>query len=351
MVIVGVDAHKRTHTLVAIDGTGRQLATATVPATNDGHLDAVVWASRFGPERRFAVEDCRHLTRRLEADLLSAGESVQRVPTRLMAQHRRSVRERGKSDPIDALAVALAALREPDLPVAALDPQTRTVRLLVDHRENLVRERTKIQCRIRWFVHELDPEFVIPDKGLRRLCVLERLERWLAPMTGTVPEICTELVVLCRDLTTRINRLEREIRAHVRDLAPALLEIPGCGVLSAAKLLGETAGAHRFRSKAAFARFNGTAPIPVWSSNTERFRLSRGGNRQVNAGLHRIAITQLRGVGPGKDYIQRRMTLGKSKTEAIRLLRRQLSDVVFAAMLTDERARGLADVAVPLKAA
>lgn len=337
-MIVGIDAHKRTHTLVAIDERGQRRGSVTIPATSDGHLDALRWAKALGPEIQFAVEDCRHLTRRLENDLLVAGQAVTRVPTRLMATHRRTLRERGKSDPIDAQAVALAALREPDLPAARLDGPAREIRLLVDHRENLVRERTRISSRIRWHLHELDPELVVPDRGLRRLCVLDDVEKALGTMSGMVAEICTDLVQQCRTLTRRINDLERDIQVRVRRVAPALLRIPGCGPLTAAKLVGETAGIGRFRTKAAFARFNGTAPIPVWSSNTEQFRLNRGGNRQVNAALHRIAITQLRGVGPGRDYIERRRANGDTKTKAIRALRRRISDVAYAALTADENA-------------
>ena len=110
-------------------------------------------------------------------------------------------------------------------------------------------------------------------------------------------------------------------------------------MLSAAKILGETAGVDRFPSAAAFARFNGTAPVPVWSSNTEPFRLNRGGNRQVNYALHMIAVTQLRGIGPGKTYVAKRIASGNSKTEAVRLLRRRISDVVYQAMRRDLAAR------------
>jgi len=120
MVVVGADSHKRTHTLVAVDEVGRKLAVRTVAATSEGHLQAVEWAGQW-PQVVFALEDCRHLTRRLEADLLRAGHRVLRVPTRLMAGARRASRTPGKSDPIDALAVAHAALREPDLPAAQLD--------------------------------------------------------------------------------------------------------------------------------------------------------------------------------------------------------------------------------------
>ena len=337
MVVLGVDAHKRSHTIVAVDDVGRKLAERTIPATHEGHLEAITWAARW-TERRFALEDCRHLTRRLEADLLSAGEAVVRVPTRLMAGVRRSGREHGKSDPIDALAVARAALREPDLPVAQLDGEARTVRLLVDHREDLVGERTRIQCRLRWHLHELFPELEIAPKSLRRVCVLASLEERLVGVEGTVAAIARELLERCRELTVRANELERELRARVQRLAPALLAIPGCGTLSAAKIVGEVASAGRFRSKASFARWNGTAPIPVWSGNDSRHRLNRGGNRQVNAALHRIALTQWRGVGPGRAYVARRMAAGDSKTEALRLLRRRISDHVFRQLLVDESA-------------
>src|SRR5215216_7040233 len=156
MVTIGIDAHKRSHTVVAVDEQGRRLAAKTVGTTSADHLELVAWAAPFG-ERRWAVEDCRHLSRRLERDLLSAGERIVRVPPKLMAHARDSARTYGKSDPIDALAVARAAQREPDLPVARLDGPDRELRLLVDHRESLVAERTRLICRLRWHLHELDP--------------------------------------------------------------------------------------------------------------------------------------------------------------------------------------------------
>lgn len=134
-VVIGVVAHKRSHTLVAVDEVGRKLGERVVPATSEGHLAAVQWASRWEAVR-FAVEDCRHV-RRLEGDLLAAGCVVVWVPTQLMARARRSGRQPGKSDPVDALAVAHAALREPGLPAAQLDGPYREVKLLSDHRRNL----------------------------------------------------------------------------------------------------------------------------------------------------------------------------------------------------------------------
>ena len=337
MVILGVDSHKRTHTVVAVDANGRKLAEKTVAAISAGHLELVRWAGRFA-DRRWALEDCRHLSRRLSSDLLVAGEAVVRVPPKLMAGARRSSREPGKSDPIDALAVARAALRE-DLPVATLDGPEREVRLLVDHREDLVAERTRAQNRLRWHLHELDPGTEPPARALDRAVVLTALEARLAGQPGTVARIARELVGRIRELTTTINALEREIGRLVADLAPSLLALTGCGPLTAAKLVGETAGIGRFRSAAAFARHNGSAPLPVWSGNTERHRLSRTGNRQLNVALHRIAITQLQREGPGKTYLEHRRALGNTKTEAIRALRRRISDEVFRRMRHDEAAR------------
>lgn len=337
MIVIGIDSHKRTHTAVAVDGTGRKLAEKTLPATSAGHLELVRWAARFA-ERTWALEDCRHLSRRLSTDLLVAGEGVVRVPPKLMAGARRSSREPGKSDPIDALAVARAALRE-DLPVATLDGPDREVRLLVDHREDLVAERTRAENRLRWHLHELDPGSEPPIRSLNRTVVLAALERDLADAPGTVGRIARELVVRIRDLTRTINGLEREIERLVAALAPSLLALTGCGPLTAAKLVGETAGIGRFRSRAAFARHNGSAPLPVWSGNTERHRLSRTGNRQLNVALHRIAITQLQREGPGRTYLEHRRTMGDTKPEAIRALRRRISDEVFRRMRHDEAAR------------
>jgi transposase len=334
MVTLGTDTHKSSHTVVAVDANGRQLAERTVAATPAGHLQLVQWASQW-PERTWAIEDCRHLSRRLEADLLRAGEHVLRVPPHLMAGARRSSRVPGKSDPIDALAVARAALREVDLPTASLDGPEREVRLLLDHREDLVAERTRMQNRLRWHLHELDPCVAPPRRGLDRKRVLAELAQQLAELPGVVARLARELIERISTLTASIDSLERELEHLVRPLAPTLLALLGCGVLTAAKLVGETADIRRFRSSAAYARHTGTAPVPVWSGNTQRVRLNRGGNRQLNAALHRIAVTQLQQHAAGHAYVQRRLAAGNTKTEAIRALRRHLSNEVYRRLLTD----------------
>jgi transposase len=200
MVTIGIDAHKRSHTVVAVDEHGRQLAQRSVGTTSMGHVELVGWAAGFG-ERRWAVEECRHLSRRLERDLLAAGERIVRVPPKLMANARASARSVGKSDPIDALAVARAALREPDLPVARLDGPEREVRLLVDHREDLVGERTRMISRLRWHLHELDLGNEPASRALNRLRNLDTLAGRLAAVAGTVARIARNLVDRCRTLT------------------------------------------------------------------------------------------------------------------------------------------------------
>jgi transposase len=163
MVLLGVDPHKDTHTVVAVDQAGRQLGQTTVAARTLGHGELLGWACQRWPEERlWAVEDCRHVTGRLERDLLAAGERVVRVPPRLMAGARHAVRALGKSDPIDAPAVARAALGEPDLPTAGHDQASWEVKLLVDHREHLVAERTRAINRLRWHLHRLDPTWSTP---------------------------------------------------------------------------------------------------------------------------------------------------------------------------------------------
>lgn len=172
------------------------------------------------------MEDCRHLTRRLESDLLAAGQRLLWVPTRLMAGARRSSREPGKSDPIDAEAVALAALRHPDLPVAELDGPTREVKLLPDHRHDLVVQRSRIAQQVRWHLHELDPDLMIPSRGLRRQKVVRELLAELERFDGVVARLARRHLLRCQELTTQINDLEGELRDLVRRSLPRYLRPP-----------------------------------------------------------------------------------------------------------------------------
>src|SRR5215203_6508275 len=293
MIVIGVDVHKHSLTAVAVDEAGRMLAEKTVTAADD---ELLVWASGLGSERLSALEDCRQLTRTLERQLLRAGEELVRVPPKLMAPERRAGRARGKSDPIDALAVARAALREPRLSRPRPDEQPfRELKLLVDHREDLVDERRRAQQRLRWHLHQLDPSSVVPLRRLDRPLHLDRVGRWLARREQEVQVgIARELVTRCRSLTRTILELDRELEQRTAQTAPALLELPGCGALTAAKLLAEIGPIERFNTDAQLARNGGVAPLQASSGRVRRHRLDRGGNRQLNCALHRIAVTQTR---------------------------------------------------------
>lgn len=341
MVVVGADVHKRTHTFVAVDEVGRELDQVTVAATTTGHRKAIRWArERFGAEVRWGIEDCRHLSARLERDLLDAGQAVVRVPPKLMAQVRASARTRGKSDPIDALAVARAVLREPDLPVASHDEDSRELKLLVDRRDDLVKHRTATINRLLWRVHELDPSWAPPARSLDLAKHQQILAVRLETVPGMVAELARDELADVVDLTGRINALEKRIAARVEAVAPTLLAMPGCGPLTTAKLVGEAAGVTRFKSEAAFARHAGVAPVPVWSGNTHgRVRLTRSGNRQLNAALHRIAITQIRLEGISQTYYRKKINEGMSTPEALRCLKRRLARVVHGHLHTDHQAR------------
>lgn len=334
MVTLGSDSHKRTHTFVAVDEHGKQLDYQTFPATTPGHLEALRWASQWH-DRRWALENCRHLSRRLESDLLHAGEAVVLVQARLMAIVRVTGRQLGKSDPIDALAVARAALREPNLPVARLEGKSREVKLLLDHREDLVRERTRICCRLHWNLHEIEPGLELSDSALIRWCVMDQVEKVVRQHRGVLAEIVLEQLESIRRLTGRIKALELQLRGLMRQLTPSLLQLHGCATLSAAKIFAESADIRRFETRAAFALNNGTAPIPVWSGNNVRHRLNRGGNRQLNAALYRIAIIQARDEGLGRTYVAKRLALGNTRREAIRSLKRRISDEVFRRLWDD----------------
>ena len=330
MIVIGVDVHKATLTAVAVDEVGRPLAEQTAV----GGAGLLEWAASLVGERLWALEDCRQLTRALERELIAAGERLVRVPPKLTAPERRIGRTRGKSDPIDALAVARATLREPRLDhPRPQEPQLRELKLLVDHRDDLVDERRRAQQRLRWHLHELDPTLEIPAGALDRAVWLDRLARRLARNEQTVlVQIACELLGRCRNLTRTILALDRDLQQRTSETAPGLLALPGCGAISAAKLLGEIGPIARFDTDAQLARHAGVAPLEASSGKHRRHRLDRGGNRQLNCALHRIAITQARVHPPARAYHERKQSEGKSRREALRCLKRQLARTVYTTL-------------------
>jgi transposase len=330
MIVIGVDVHKQSLTAVAVDELGRTLAERSGQVEEE----LVDWARSLSDARLWALEDCRHVTRALERTLQDHGERLVRVPPRLTAPQRRRGRTRGKSDRIDGLAIARAALQEPELDGPRPGEQTlRELKLLVDHRDDLVDERRRCQQRLRWHLHELDPSLHVPLGALDRAVWLDRLSRQLARRERTRQvSIARELIARCRSLNRSILELEREVQERTTTIAPRLLALPGCGPLSAAKLLSEIGPIDRFRTDAQLARHAGVAPLDASSGKHQRHRLDRGGNRQLNCALHRIAVTQGRVHAPARAYLERKQKEGKSRREAIRCLKRHLARTVFSTL-------------------
>ncbi|HEV2773660.1 MAG TPA: IS110 family transposase [Thermoleophilaceae bacterium] len=328
MMVIGVDPHKQTHTAAAVDGqTAELLGDLPIRARDEDHEQMLTWARSLDSDRTWAIEDCRHVSGGLERFLIRSGERVVRVPPKLTAGARRSEREPGKSDPIDALAIARTAIREPDLPTARLSGPEREITLLLDDREHLVAERTRIQQRLRWLLHDLDPRLEVPARTLDGAQPLKRLSgRSVSREQTTQVRIRLELVRRCAELARRATELEAELRTLFRRETPHLLAVPGCGTLTAAKLIAEVAGADRFADDPKPAKLADVAPLDASSGKHPRHRLDRSGNRQLNLALHRIAITQARIHARRMEYLARRQAEGKTWREA---LKRHLPRTVF----------------------
>jgi transposase len=333
MIVLGADTHKRSHTIAAVAAASGELrGEQTVSVGRRGFDGLLRWARSFDGERVWALEDCRHVSGSLERFLIERGERVLRIPTHLSASARKRARQRGKSDAIDALNVARAALQEglDTFPAAHLDGPELDLRLLVDHRERLVRHRVELNSTLLWHLHDLWPELQLPGGALFSKKWSTRISRRLARAEQTMRvRIARDELRRLRELTLAVRQLEREITRLVTRIAPQLLDQPGFGPLIAAKLVGEIAGAQRFATAAKLARAAGVAPIPASSGNTQRQRLDQGGNRQINAALHRVIVTRARCHQPTRDYIARRQAEGKSTREAIRCLKRYLTRHVW----------------------
>jgi transposase len=339
MIVIGADTHKRSHTVAAVDAaTAHVLGERTLSARQRSFDVLLAWARSHGAERVWAIEDCRHVSGALERFLLARGEAVLRVAPKLTVRERKAVRESGKSDSIDAVAIARAALREglDTLPVAQLAGPELDVRLLVDHRERLVAQRTALSNDLRWHLHDLWPETEIPPRALTTVSwqtrVAGRLTR--AEQTARV-RIARDELRRIRELTRAITDLHAELATLVASLAPRLLAERGCGVLTAAKLLGEIAGVSRFATDAKLARTAGSAPIPASSGRTQRHRLDRGGNRQLNCALHRLAVTKGRLDPETAAYLARKQLEGKTRRDAVRCLKRHLARRVWHLLQPD----------------
>jgi transposase len=337
MIVIGTDTHKRAHWCAAVRAaTGELIADREGLARRAGFAELLDWARALDAERVWAIEDCRHVSASFERWLLGRGERVVRVAPKLMAGARQAQRQRGKSDALDAVAVARAALREgvDALPAAFLDDRALDIKLLLDDHDHLVVARTQEQNQLRWHLHALWPELEIPLGQLDRAKWIDKVARRLARAEQTARvRVCRRLVRSIRQRTGEITALRRELADLVAAKAPALLAEPGCGPLTAAKLIAETAGAERFRTDAQFARICGVAPIPASSGRRDRYRLDRGGNRQLNLALHRMALNKARLDPATADYLARKQAEGKNRMAALRCLKRHLARRVWHLLL------------------
>jgi transposase len=342
MIVIGVDTHKRNHMLVAVDGqTGALLGQRAIAASDAGSLDALRFASELEQERVWAIEDCRHVSARLEAALIAAGERVIRVPAAMTGQARRVSRTAGKSDPIDARAVALAVVRDgiDSFPQAFCDEQAMEIRVLGDYRDQIICERTRMINRLRWHLVTIAPdlEAQVGPAALKGPRICARLTRQLARLPQS-PRLRVAKRLLKR--ISEIGHEERELLADLSGLidahAPQLLAQPGCGTVTAAIIIGHTAGAKRFPTDGHFARHTGTAPIPASSGNTQRHRLHRGGDRQLNRAIHIIALSRARTDPETRAYLARKHAEGKTKREAIRCLKRHLTRRIWRLLYAAE---------------
>jgi transposase len=342
MIVIGADTHKRNHTLTAVDGhTGVLEGQREIPASDAGAIDALRFAAGLQDERVWAIEDCRHVSARLEAALIAAGERVVRVPAAMTGQTRRVSRRAGKSDPIDARAVALTVVRDgiESFPVAFTDAHALEIRVLCDYRDQIITERTRMINRLRWHLVTIAPELEaqLGPASLRGPRICARLSRQLARLKPS-PQLRVARLLLkgISEIVREERRLFAELTALIQAHVPQLLDQPGCGTVTAAIIIGRTAGAQRFPTDGHFARHAGTAPVPASSGKTQRHRLHRGGDRQLNRAIHIIALPRAKTDPETRAYLARKQAEGKTKLEAIRCLKRHLARRIWRLLYTAE---------------
>ncbi|MEU1432246.1 IS110 family transposase [Nocardia sp. NPDC005746] len=339
-VIIGMDPHKRSATIEAIDPTGRVLVTGRYSTDNADYSKMLTAAEQFN-DRVWAIEGCNGIGRHLAHRLVHDGETVIDVPAKLSAQVRVFATGNGrKTDPVDAHSVALAALHAPDLRRVTTDPELVALGMLADRRDELGRARTETLCRLHRLLLELIPG------GTKGFLSARQARELIAPITPSDAAVRIRLrlvVELIEDLET-INRKTRsagkELRQLVTERGSTLMDLHGIGPSSAARLLADVGDIRRFRDRDRFASWNGTAPLDASSGEQQRHRLWRAGNRKINRVLDIMAIVQLRTrTTPGRVYYDSRRAGGKASMEAIRALKRRLSNVIYVRMLTDQRHR------------
>jgi transposase len=336
-VIIGVDPHKRSATIEVIDHHERVLHAGRF-GTDQQDYQRMLAAGRDYPRRVWAVEGCQGIGRHLAQRLVADGETVVDVPAKLSARVRVFDTGQGrKTDPVDAHSVAVVALRTTGLRTVEVDGATAALRLLVDHRDELGHARTQTVNRLHRLLLDLIPG------GAKKFLSAAQARSLLASVRPrdvvgrTRRRLAADLITELERVDKRIKSANTELRELVVASGSTVMELTGIGPSSAARLLGDIADIARFRDKGRFASWNGTAPLEASSGDQQRHRLSRAGNRRINRVLHVMAIVQLRHDTPGRAYYRRKLADGKTGMEAMRCLKRRLSDVVYQRMIRDAR--------------
>ncbi len=338
-MLIGVDPHKESVAVAVVDEVvGEFVERATFPQNRAGLRSLQRWAKRF-PERRWAVENAGGLGPHLAGRLSAAGESVVDVPPKLSARVRvLSTGNARKNDGLDALATALAASRNERL--AAVDPEaaSEVLRLLSERREDLVTERTRALNRLHGLLRDLVPGGVAGTLSAHRAA---RILRGIRPQGASARlrrRLASEVLRDIRTLDRKIADLNGRIEAEVKTSGTTLTEIFGVGPILAAKIIGMVGNAARFPTKTHFASYSGAAPVEASSGEVVRHRLSLAGNRKLNNALHMVAVCQARSDARGGTYYRKKMAEGKSRKEALRCLKRRVSDAVFKSLMADLQA-------------
>ncbi len=327
MSAIGIDTHKATLAACAVDGLGQPLGERTFANDPAGHQALAAWLDGIGPDVRIGLEGSAGYGAAAARFLVAAGREVREVPPQLSHRERRRTRRAGKSDPGDALAIARVTAREADLPPVRLADASRDIQLLVEAREDLVAEATRVRNRLHADLVVLVPGYGVQTANLVAERHRRTVGRLMQPLRGVQAELARERLARLGRLMAEAKQLEVQLAGLLRE--HPLRALPGAGVLVTAKLIGETGDVGRFRSADAFAMLAGVAPIPASSGQTQRMRLNRGGNRQLNRALHTIALAQARHHPPAQAYIARKRSEGKTWREAVRALKRHLARVVF----------------------
>jgi transposase len=338
-VLIGVDPHKASVAVAVVDeAAGELLEHASFPQNSAGLRSLERWAKRF-PERRWAVENASGLGRHLAGRLATAGESVVDVPPKLSARVRvLSTGNARKNDGLDALATAFAASRNERL--AAVDPEAdfEVLRLLSERREDLVAERTRALNRLHGLLRDLLPGGVAGRLSTPRGARILRSIRPKGAPARLRRRLASEVLRDVRTLDRKIADLNERIEAEIEASGTTLTEIFGIGPILAAKIIGTVADVARFPTMARFASYSGTAPVEASSGEVVRHRLSLAGNRKLNYALHMVAVCQARSDARGGAYYRKKIAEGKSRKEALRCLKRRISDAVFRSLMADSRA-------------